>query len=232
MRTFSISILSVCMLAVAFTSCGKLGRALGSEDVSMDSEEVAAKVKELVTKHVDASKWKIYEITWYENEELGNDLGGMKLTMINKDNKYYTQTIRQNNTKEYVVDELEEPIMPKSVRAEIMFDQVVGIDFNKLDGKLIAKQLEEAKALIPAEYEFKSVASYTIEEEVKKIGKMDKLSPKKGNDDNKYGKQTVSFELNALKQGEGKEMKGRQIITNYYPISYSVQEDGSVKIDE
>lgn len=228
MKKLFLNVLAIALLTSTFISCD----ILGMNDAAMDSEEVATKVKEAVTKNVDATKWKIYEITWAEGEELGNKLSSINLTLVNKDGDYFTQKIDLNNKHEFVAEEVKEPTIPESARSKIVYDEVVGIDCSKLDGKAIVKQIEAVKTLIPAEYEFKSVKSYNIEEDVHRIDHMDKLRSNFNKKGKKYGEQSTSITLNVLKKGEGTQMEGRHITTNYYSIPFVMKEDGSWEIEE
>lgn len=227
MKKGSVQILLAMLCVAALTSCGKVADALGLKGIALDKEEVVTTVKDVVIKNVDAKKWKIYEIRWSEKEELGNNLGNIDLAVIDAENNYYTLPITQNTSNEFIVGEVKESSIPASSRAKILYEEVIGFDMNKLDGAAIIKQIEAAKALIPAEYEFKSVAKFAIKEDVRRIGKSDHLRKV---DKKQYGKQSVKFTLNALKKGEGVEMKGRQIITNYYDFNFEENEDGTIVI--
>lgn len=228
MKKLSLNILAIALLMITVVSCDRLGL----NDAAMDSEEVATKVKDAVTKNVDATKWKIYEISWSEGEKLGNKLSYIRVSLVNKDNNYATQILTLNEKHEFIAEEVKEPVIPKATRDQIVYDEVVGIDCNKLDGKLIMKHVEAAKALIPSEYEFESVESYAIEEDVHRVHKMDRLLSKTNTEQKKYGKQSASLSLNVVKKGEGAKMEGRHITTNYYTLPFKVNEDGSLEIIE
>ena len=229
MKNISVQILLVFLCTVTLSSCSKLAGIFGMKDVAMDTEEVATAIKEAVTKNVDAKKWKIYEVRWSEGKELGNKLGSIDLAVIDAENNYYTLPITLNDDHEFVAGDVVESNIPASSRPQILYTEVAGIDVNKLDGALIVKQIEAAKALIPDDYEFKSVERYGIEQDVHRIGKMDHLLKK---EEKQYGKNSITFSLNTVKKGEGAQRRGRQILTNYYQVPFVVSEDGTVKMKD
>lgn len=230
MRKLTLRMLVIALLATVFASCGKMSGALGMNDIDMDKEEAVTKVKEVITKNVDATKWKIVEISWSESDKLSNSIGYINLQLVDKEGNISSQSFSLNNEHEFVANEVKESITPKVARNTLVFEEVKGIDVNKLDGQQILKQLEAAKALIPADYNFKSIESYNITEDVRRLTKMSHLSKIK--DTKVYGKQNVNLKINTTKKEEGTEVKGRQIITNYYTIPFIVKEDGSVEIRE
>lgn len=227
MKKLFLSVFAMTLFATVFVSCDRLGL----NDPAMDSEEAAAKVKEAVAKNIDATKWKIFEITWDEGEELGNKLGSIYLTLANKEGDYFTQKISYNKEHEFVAEEVKEPILPKRTRDQIVYEEVVGIDCNKLDGKTIVKHIEAAKALIPEEYEFKSVEYYKIKEDVNRISYTERSMKSYHKAKKQYGKQSPSIKLNVLKKGEGTKMEGRNITTNYYSFLFTMKEDGSWEVE-
>lgn len=233
MKTVSLKIPAGAVLAVALVSCGIVGGALGLKDVPMDAEDVAVAVKGAVANGVDTSVRKIYEISWSEEGKLTNNLAYIRVQLVDKDGDYCSQSFHLNDDHDLVAEEIKMPSTPKSARHKIVYEEVTGIDVNKLDGAQIVKQLEAAKALIPEEYEFRSVESYSIEEDVHRVGMIDEMMARTHKKSNKkYGAQRVRFTLNVVKKGEKSEWEGRRVVTNYYSIPFVVKEDGSVEMVE
>lgn len=78
-----IKLTKIAAAAFAFTACSS------GATLPMASEEGLAKIKELVTANVDTTKYKIYEVEWYEDNldrKLENILTHIDVYYIDADN--------------------------------------------------------------------------------------------------------------------------------------------------
>lgn len=99
-----------------------------------------------------------------------------------------------------------------------------GIDLKALSAEKMIGYIQEAIKLLPEEYEFESVGSYTVEE----------LYEGKSYDETltSTGLYEHRFELHVTEKGKSTEIKGRRIETTYYGVKFKVGQDGSLSIEE
>lgn len=211
---------SFVMLAVSamMVSCG--GSGLGK--LAMDSPEAVNKVKDVVTSNVSPDEWKIVELSWMEGigdaAELENNLNNGSITtrMVKKNGQVFSQSyIGQLNWKP-------SDISPDHWYKEgLIFEKVTPVDAAKLDAAVIMKQIEDAKKLIPAEYEFKSLASYCIGSSVPRAK------------DGEYGdKLETTFKFNVVEKGNETVSNAGSTSIVYYELNFEVAPDGTVILKE
>ena len=203
-------------------------------DCTMASDEGIAKIKELVKTHVDMNEYKIYRIEWKEDRKerkLENVLSQISVDYIDKEDNDYNLTINYTDG-EFVP---EEPRKGKSVLNSYEYTTAIEIDGMNAEkirhniasgGELVILQ-EEGK-----QYEFKSVEKYMLY--MRPVPKVYEDRWKKWDDDNKqeYRQLRQMFELNFIKKDEQKEVRGRHVWTNYYTVSFEINEAGEVEIEQ
>lgn len=217
-------ILSVMAVAVALLSSCSSGN-----DMGMASEEAVAKVKELVKTHVPADA-KVYRVGWNEDEgdrKLENVLSSIVVHYITPDNGDYILTINKDGG-DFKADE-----PSKSNRSAYAYEQSTPLDLNLIDATTLQKWGEEGNNLLQAEedgdrYELKSVENftfYTFPVELRKVEHWNTSEYYKAESQKQY----AYFSLNYTKKGEETEINGRFLTTNYYTVSFRVNEAGQVE---
>ena len=153
-----LNLFAVAITACVMTACG----AAGIGKLAMDSEEAVTKVKDIVSSNIDTGEWKIVEIEWNEGvgdaATLENNLnnGGIYVKMVKRNNGVFVQNfIGQLGWKPTAID-------TDHWYDKLYYDKVTPIDAANLDVAAIMKHINDAKAMIPAEYEFRSLAKYQI----------------------------------------------------------------------
>ena len=153
-----LNLFAVAITACVMTACG----AAGIGKLAMDSEEAVTKVKDIVSSNIDTGEWKIVEIEWNEGigdaATLENNLnnGGIYVKMVKSNNGVFVQNfIGQLGWKPTAID-------TDHWYDKLYYDKVTPIDAANLDVAAIMKHINDAKAMIPAEYEFRSLAKYQI----------------------------------------------------------------------
>ncbi len=183
-----------------FSACDAIG-SMGSPQ--MDTPEAPAKVKELL-KSIDTNEWKVVSISWSE-DELDNTMYSLFIDMVDKSGGAYTQAFMaplgwKPNAPD--VSGFFTEVDPKDIPA---------IDMEKmLDGKRIMQHIDAAKKMIPAEYQFKSLASYTIDNTTK-------------NEDS-----AETFSINVTEKGKETVKSAGQETLVYYTLEFSVRPNGEV----
>ena len=201
--------LSLCLIiGIGMFSCEKLGLTAPK----MDTPEAIVRVQDAYKENVDTTKYKPIEIRWYELDALSNDLIYLNIQSLNKeDNKIYSQSLKIGGDSQNA-GEME--LSKFGNRNTYDFDNENWIHLSDINSEVIMKQIENAKSLIPEEYAFESVGNYVISRDTK----------------TKELKNTFDFRV--TQKGESKEMRGRQIITNYYEFSFTGFLDGTVEMHE
>lgn len=147
----------------AVVSCDKFNSATEaiSGVIKMDTKECIEKVSEIVQKNVNTNDWKIVKIRIVEDcstdGKLGNKFSSISVDLVDKNGEAYTQSYIYNpsvisdlstaSTAFYKAD-------PKDIEP---------IDVKKaLDPERVLKVINDAKSMIPQEYEFLALESYEI----------------------------------------------------------------------
>ena len=196
------------VVGLSLVSCEKLGLTAPK----MDTAEAVQRVVTSFTENVDTTKYRPIQIRWYEIDKLSNDLAYMNIESVSKeDNLVYTQSSKIAGDNQ-AAGEIE--LSKYKNRTSYDFEKLTWISLSDIDVDLIIKQIENAKAQIPEEYAFRSVSEYTIEA-------------------NPRTKELKSkFELRLVKKGESTEVRGRQIITNFYEVEFIGLPDGTAEMKD
>lgn len=220
MKKFLPIIAAVAIVGAA-VSCDSISKALSP--TKMDTVECTQMVVDGLKKNVDLNKWKVYELYWMEGEELENDLQMLCVGMINEDNACFTQTFHLAGPVAGSASDLHEAIGTGMDKLD--YNEVKGITPEMIDPQAIQQQYEAAKAMLPEQYDFKSIGTYRFKEVLPSGNSF--LDRGKN-----IGQIEVSFELNMTERGkEYIENAGKKSI-QYYEVDFNVLPDGSVEIDE
>lgn len=209
--------LSAACVAALCSGCGSLG--IGGP--KMDTAEATTLVQETVTKNIDRSQWKIYNIRWQEGEELGNELLQVTVGLVNPSGDCFTQSFILSGPAKGTVSELRQA----TGRNRVEFEKVTGIDPAMIDPAAIQKQYEAAKAMIPENYTFKSIGRYEIGETLSSGVELFDRGKNVG---------AIETEFDVRVTENGKEMiesAGKRSI-QYYEVVFDVGPDGSVEMRE
>lgn len=210
---------TIALVASVLTSCGGTG---GFGKLEMDSADAVTKVKELVSDNFDSNEWKLVEMNWNEGSgdratlENNLNLGYVSVKVVNAKGQVFVQSfIGQTGFTP-------SNISPDHWYSYLDYEKIKPIDMTKFDPAAIVKILDEAKAMIPEEYEFKSLADYEI---------------KAGVPDNREGEgeytaeQTASFTINVVEKGNETVSNAGTTSIIYYEIDYKVAADGTITMD-
>lgn len=214
------SFLAIALMTVGIiTSCDSITQSVVVP--KMDSEDAVNRIVESVKKNIDLNEWKVYGVRWSEIDELTNEMESFNVDMVDKnDNAIFQSFTVAGKNIGFITD-------PSAAigNSVIVYENIKGITPDMINYAVIQKQFEQAKALIPEGYEFKSVDSYSIAEVVPSGTE----SFNKGKD---IGAMEASFTFNVIESGkEVIESAGKEVY-QYYEIDFDVMPDGSVEIDE
>lgn len=225
---FTRTALSVSLAALMLSACSLMG-----ERYDMDSAEGIAKVKELIKANVDTEKYKIFKISWEENQreqKLENILSNVSAAYLDSNDDRYWININLINGK-FVPDD--EPT--KGGGLGYSYELTTPIDIDAIDAAYIQKLTSEARELFNAEedgpdYEYQSIESFSVSVAPVPLRYVSKLK-ESGRIDAEYTQPKYMFELNYTKKGEKSEYTGRHIVTNYYGVKFETDEGGKVVFD-
>lgn len=221
MKRTIFNLLAAAVLTLTATSCNGAG---GFGQLAMDSPEAVTKVKEVVSENVKPDEWKLVDLEWNEgngnNEKLGNNLnqGNISVKMVKANGQVFTQNfLGQMGWK------------PTDISPDHWYDEgldyakITPIDVSKLDPAAIVRHIEAAKKMIPAEYEFKSLARFEITAGI----------PSGSNGKGEYtDRQTMSFMLNVTEKGNETISNAGTTSTIYYELNFEVDADGRLTMKE
>lgn len=213
--------------AIALTGCGS------TTTLGMASEESVAKIRELVTAHVDTTVNKIYEVAWYEDSgerKLENILSSIEISYIDPENDDYDLTIRLQDG-DFVADEPR-----KSNRKINSYECSVPLDPAGIDAAYVRRITEAAALMVDAqedgaEYELKSIGKYRFRVEPVHLSLADRWQRNEACR-KEHGQLVVRFELNYVKPDEKPQFQGRYTTMNYYTIAFTADEAGAVDFSE
>lgn len=220
MKRTSIGLMAIMLTASAMTSCGGAGT-FGK--LAMDSPEAVEKVKEITSKNVNPDEWKLIQLEWSEglsdSEKLENNLnlGSIFVKLVKPNGNVFSQGfIGQLGWKP-------SDISPDHwYKQGLDYEKITPIDINKIDPTAITKQLEEAKSMIPDEYEFKSLSVYRIEAGIPTS------SSGKGEYTPDY---RTEFTFNVVEKGNETVSNAGTTSIIYYEIDFEVSPDGKLTMD-
>lgn len=210
--------LQTCALALGaifLTACGET-----SSYPALDTKEGIQQALDSISTELPKSEVKtIIEVAFGESEALENKLGtysirGMDANGSKKINIYhrYEPTREEWDTSNNVDTEIDDRDLAYK-----------GIPTSELNADKILAYINQAKSMIPAEYEFQSIGKYSIKEEVEVAG---------ANGYKATGKYRHKFELNVIEKGKSTQIKGRRIETTYYGVVFATNKDGVVEMLE
>lgn len=209
--------LFVASVAALCSACGSIG----NSGPKVSSIEATTLVAETVRKNIDIDQWKIYRILWQEGDELSNELQRVTVYLVNSAGDCFTQTFTLAGPAKGNVSDLSEATGQKRVD----FEKVNGIPVERIDPAAIQKQYEEALAMIPENYTFKSITNYDIAEVLSSgVALFDRGK--------NVGAIETSFDVNVTENGkEMIESAGKKSL-QYYQITFNVLPDGTVEMDD
>lgn len=219
---------AVSLATVVFSSCS-----FGSKDLGMASDESIAKIKEVVKANVDHEVYKIYRLTWKEddgNRKLDNVLSRINVLYLDKEDNSYDRWIVLKKGK-FVAEEAR-----KSDRAAFhSYKLTTPLDIEGLNAETIRQLLVEGNDLLSSQeegdqYELKSVESIDFSISAVPKDYEDRWDTWDDNYKARYRQVQQSFELNFTRKDEREEVRGKRIWTNYYTIPFVVNEAGKVEM--
>lgn len=196
------------MTVILFAACGKSGLK-NLRGVKMDTEDAVEQAKEIAEDNIKPDQWKIISVTWSEgsgNKELSNEATMFTYELVDKAGRVWSQSFTAENDWEASKptdagwDKWHKNLNPKDVP---------GIDMANLNPAEVMKDIEAAKALIPAEFEFKSMDSYTM---------------------NTYDDPKVSIKLNVIEKGKETVSNAGQTSTVFYELDFRKNAKGKMEL--
>ena len=202
-------IILLALAALVMTSCGDVVSKLGG--TKTDSPEVLEKAKELAKSQFDASKWKIVSVDWSEGsgqDEVMGKVSSIRYYMIDKDGKAWQQTfIAQRGWK---AGDLDDTSFAKGDKYDDP-KEYPALDLDKFDAAKYTKIIEDAKALIPKGYTYKSVDCFSM---------------------NTYNKVPMELVLNVVEEGKETVSNAGKTSIVFYELNYTVDDNGKVTLKE
>lgn len=196
------------MTAILFAACGKSGLK-NLREVKMDTEDAVEQAKEIAEDNIKPDQWKIISVTWSEgsgNKELSNEATMFTYELIDKAGRVWSQSFTAENGWEASKptdagwDKWHKNLNPKDVP---------GIDIANINAAEVIRNINAAKKLIPAEYEFRSTHSYTM---------------------NTYDDPKVSVKLNVIERGSGYSANNGQASTVFYELDFRKNAKGKMEL--
>lgn len=196
------------MTAILFAACGKSGLK-NLREVKMDTEDAVEQAKEIAEDNIKPDQWKIISVTWSEgsgNKELSNEATMFTYELIDKAGRVWSQSFTAENGWEASKptdagwDKWHKNLNPKDVP---------GIDIANINAAEVIRNINAAKKLIPAEYEFRSTHSYTM---------------------NTYDDPKVSVKLNVIERGSGYSANDKQASTVFYELDFRKNAKGKMEL--
>ena len=180
-------------------------------------------MKDLVTNNVDPDEWKIIQIDWNEgmsnDAKLGNNLynGSIFMRLVKSNGQVFSQGF--NGQLGFQATQ----ISPDHWYEQgLDYEKITPIDASKLDAAAIVKQIEDAKKMIPAEYEFKSLAEYRINAGI----------PQSSDGKGEYTAETTAeFTINVVEKGNETVSNAGTTSIIYYEIDFNVASDGTITME-
>lgn len=196
------------MTVILLAACGKSGLK-NLREVKMDTEDAVEQAKEIAEDNIKPDQWKIISVTWSEgsgDKELSNEATMFTYELIDKAGRVWSQSFTAENGWEASKptdagwDKWHKNLNPKDVP---------GIDIANINAAEVIRNINAAKALIPAEYEFRSTHSYTM---------------------NTYDDPKVSVKLNVVERGSGYSANDEQASTVFYELDFRKNAKGKMEL--
>ena len=211
--------------AFMLTACGS------GETFPMASDEGLSKIKELVTEHVDTSKYKIYTVEWREDNgdrQLENILTYIDVYYIDADNN--NLAFQLTNGK-FTTDGPEQ-----NDRQTNSYACSTPLDLAAIDFDYLQKIGEKADALVMADEEGKNLTLKSAGMFRFRVWPVSLSNVDRWNRSEEYRAESqqlqVQFELNYVDESESPEYQGRFTVTNYYTVAFTADAAGEVAIDD
>lgn len=196
------------MTVILFAACGKSGLK-NLREVKMDTEDAVEQAKEIAEDNIKPDQWKIISVTWNEgsgDKELSNEATTFTYELVDKAGHVWSQSFTAENgwkaskPTDAGWDKWHKNLNPKDVP---------GIDIANINAAEVIRNINAAKALIPAEYEFRSTHSYTM---------------------NTYDDPKVSVKLNVVERGSGYSANDEQASTVFYELDFRKNAKGKMEL--
>lgn len=196
------------MTVILLAACGKSGLK-NLREVKMDTEDAVEQAKEIAEDNIKPDQWKIISVTWSEgsgNKELSNEATMFTYELVDKAGRVWSQSFTADNGWEASKptdagwDKWHKNLNPKDVP---------GIDIANINAAEVIRNINAAKKLIPAEYEFRSTHSYTM---------------------NTYDDPKVSVKLNVVERGSGYSDNDKQASTVFYELDFRKNAKGKMEL--
>ncbi len=200
-----LTVLVASAVALLLSACNSLTSIVG---VAMDTPEAWSKVQEIIDKNVDASTWKLVSLEMNQEpgkgKELNNDLYYCSVVMVDKDGAAWQQAFFLNG----IVGDL------SRYREGTDFSTTPALDVKTLTPEAYAKQIEEAKKLIPTDYKFECVETYSL------VNMVEEGTPK------------GRCNFNITEKDAKPVSNAGRTVTEYYEVPFVVDEQGVVTMLE
>ena len=199
----------------------------------MASEEGLSKIRELVAEHVDTSKYKIYEVEWFEDNrdrQLENILTYIDVYYIDADNNNYHLAFQLTDGK-FTTDGPEQ-----NDRQTNSYACSTPLDLAAIDFDYLQKIGEKADALVMSDEEGKNLTLKSAGMFRFRVWPVSLSDVERWNRSEEFRAESeelmVQFELNYVDESESPEYQGRFTVTNYYTVAFTADAAGEVAIDD
>lgn len=201
-------VLMLALAAIMITACSKSGLK-DLTGVKMDTESAVEKAKSIAADNIKPDQWKIISVSWTEGmgrDELSNNVSIFTYEMVDKDGRVWNQSFMSDLG--WKATELTDAGWEKWHK-DLNAKDVPAIDMTNLNPAEVMKDIEAAKALIPAEFEFKSMDSYEM---------------------NTYDDPKVSIKLNVVEKGKETVSNAGQTSTVFYELDFRKNAKGKMEL--
>ena len=201
-------ILLLALAALVMASCGDMASKLGG--MKTDSPDVLEKAKELAKANFDPAQWKVVSVDWSEGagqDELTGEVASVRFYMIDKDGKAWQQSFHPSLG--WKASDLDDTSFAEGDKYDDP-KEYPALELDKLDAAKYTKIIEDAKALIPKGYTYKSMESFEM---------------------NTFDKSPMELVFNVVEEGKETVTNAGKTSTVYYQLRYSVSDDGKVKFE-
>lgn len=200
-------IIFLALAALFMVSCDNVKSALGG--MKTDSAEVLDKAKELAKANFDPAQWKVVSVDWSEgigDDELTGTVSSIRFYVIDKDGRAWQQSF--SASLGWKASGLDDTSFAKGDKYDDPKD-FPALDLDKFDAAKYTKIIEDAKALIPKGYTYKSVGRFSM---------------------NTYDTLPMELTLNVVEEGKETVSNAGRTSIVYYELNYTVGGDGKVTL--
>lgn len=202
-------VILLALAALIMTSCGDVVSNLGG--MKTDSPEVFDKAKELAKANFDPAQWKVVSVDWSEgigDDELTGKVSSIRFYIIDKDGKAWQQSFIASLG--WKASDLDDTSFAKGDKYSDPKD-FPALELDKIDAAKYTKIIEDAKALIPKGYKFKSVDAFSMDT---------------------YNKTPIKLTLNVVEEGKETVSNAGKTSIVFYELSYSVDDNFKVTLND